>query len=164
MEVLETVVSLLQATGGSLVAQLDAGDKLLGDYIANVLMLSSKDLGSVSVSTKVALKNINSLWKLLRDFAVSNPFASVRPKYCQPLESKHTESLRDALKVRLGEDRLDCRTLVPLLKEFIISQLTEDHIGSNKSIKGTIGYSFLFSMSSYKLAYLSLPPVSPLFL
>jgi len=152
MEVLETAVSLLQATGGSLVAQLDVGDKLLGDYIANVLMLSSKELGSAAVSSKVALKNINSLWKLLRDFSVLDPFAGVRPKYRQVLDQDHFDSLKQALKIRLGEERLDCRILVPLLKEFIISQLGEDHIGAKKSIKGTIGY----KLAKQKFSSLSL--------
>lgn len=65
-------------TGGSFVQHLDVGDKTLGSYVQDVLMMDESDFHSTIISTQVCLKHIDSLYNLLRDFTVADIFAKVR--------------------------------------------------------------------------------------
>jgi len=134
LELLETCVSFLQATGGAFVQVLNVGDKTLGEYVKNVLLLESAEFGSKIISEQVCLKHIDSLWKLLRDFCVTDPFAAVSPKYREKLDAKAHEML---LKT---SDSLDKKVILPLLKEFITSRLSDEHYGKDKPIKEIVGF------------------------
>jgi hypothetical protein len=134
LELLETCISFLQATGGSFVQHLDVGDKPLGEYVKAVLLMEEAQFGSSLVSREVKLKHIDSLWKLLRDYTVVDPFANVRPKYRQPATQEQSELLVKVAPL------LDLDVLLPLVSEFICSQLTEDHLSADSDIKDTIGY------------------------
>eukprot|EP01006_Ploeotia_vitrea_P051306 TRINITY_DN67549_c12_g1_i1.p2 TRINITY_DN67549_c12_g1~~TRINITY_DN67549_c12_g1_i1.p2 ORF type:complete len:642 (+),score=400.22 TRINITY_DN67549_c12_g1_i1:28-1926(+) len=134
MELLETTISFLQATGGAFVQRLDIGDKPLGEYVQTVLLMDSKEFVSRTLLKEVCLKHIDALWRLLRDFTVVDPFTHVRTKYKAPLDEKQAELLQESV------DALKLDVLVPLLKEFICSQLTEDHMGDDADVKGTVGY------------------------
>jgi hypothetical protein len=133
-ELLETCISFLLATGGSFVQQLDIGDKKLGEYVKTVLLMEEAEFGSSIISQQVKLKHIDALWKLLRDLTVVDPFSVVHAKYKAALDEKSAQALATVC------DRLDTKMLVPMLKEFITDQLQEEHIGSDASIKVTIGY------------------------
>jgi len=80
------------------------------------------------------LKHIDSLWKLLRDFTIIDPFVNVHPKYRDPLDAKMGSQVAQAC------EHFDKSVLLPLMKEFIIAQLSEDHISVKESIKTIIGY------------------------
>jgi hypothetical protein len=134
LELLETCVSFLQATGGSFVQRLDVGEKTLGEYIRTVLLMKEADFGSRTISQQVRLKHIDSLWKLLRDVTVVDPFANVRPKYRESLDEKQSEALLAATAL------MDVEVLLPLLREFICGQLTEEHIDKESSLKATLGF------------------------
>jgi hypothetical protein len=54
LELLETCVSFLQATGGAFVQVLDVGEKPLGEYVKNVLLLESAEFGSKIISEQVS--------------------------------------------------------------------------------------------------------------
>lgn len=133
LELLETCISFLQATGGSFVQTLDVGEKKLGDYVKATLMMDEAEFGSRIVSDAVKLKQIDALWKLLRDFTVVDPFAQVRPKYKVALDEKQAALLTAAC------DRIDVKTIVPLLKEFIETSLSEDYMNEDASMAETVG-------------------------
>jgi hypothetical protein len=133
MELLETCISFLQATGGSFIQHLDVGEKTLGQYTKEVLMMEHAEFGSNIVSSQVRLKHIDSLWKLLRDYTVVDHFANVRPKYRQILdEPRAAEMLKDAKFLDLG-------VLLPLMKELITGPLTSDLMGANIALKDAMG-------------------------
>ncbi len=134
LELLETCVSFLQATGGAFVQVLDVGEKPLGEYVKNVLLLESAEFGSKIISEQVLLKHIDSLWKLLRDFCVTDPFAGVSPKYREKLDAASHDAL-----VKSAE-QFDRKLLLPLLKEFITSRLADEHYGKDKPIKEIVGF------------------------
>ncbi len=103
------------------------GEKPLGEYVKNVLLLESAEFGSKIISEQVLLKHIDSLWKLLRDFCVTDPFAGVSPKYREKLDAaSHEAMLKSA-------EQLDKKVLLPLLKEFITSRLADEHYGLHSS-------------------------------
>ena len=56
LELLDTCINLLQATGGNLIQRLDVGDQLLGDYASTVLLIDVVDFGSATISREVRLK------------------------------------------------------------------------------------------------------------
>jgi len=133
MELLETCISFLQATGGSFIQHLDVGEKTLGQYTKEVLMMEHAEFGSNIVSSQVRLKHIDSLWKLLRDYTVVDHFANVRPKYRQILdEQRAAVMLKDAKFLDLG-------VLLPLMKELITGPLTADLMGANIALKDAMG-------------------------
>jgi len=134
LELLETCISFLQATGGTAIQKLNVGDRLLGEYARSVLLLDA-DFGSTTISTEVKLMHLDSLWRLLKDTSIVEPFAIIRPKYKEPLDSD--PSVLDALKV-LGASNVEL--LLPLLKDFMTSYLVEDHISATSTIKENFGF------------------------
>jgi len=159
MELLETCISFLQATGGTFIQHLDVGEKTLGQYTKEVLMMEHADFGSNIVSSQVQLKHIDCLWKLLRDFTVVDHFANVRPKYRQILdESRAAGLIKDAKFLELG-------ILLPLMKELITGPLTSDLMGANISLKETMGHlqhddTYLMDLPWFKDYFLDDLPMS----
>jgi len=82
----------------------------------------------------VKLKHIDSLWKILRDFTVIDPFVNIHPKYREPLDTKSLEVVQQAA------EHFDRVLLLPVFKEFLIGQLTEETFNAKESIKNTIGF------------------------
>mmetsp|Transcript_2295 Transcript_2295/g.4234 ORF Transcript_2295/g.4234 Transcript_2295/m.4234 type:complete len:332 (+) Transcript_2295:124-1119(+) len=134
MELLETCISFLQATGGTYIQRLEVGEKTLGEYVSTVLMLNQAEFQSKVVVQQVCLKHIDSLYKLLKSLTTVDLFANVRPKYRETLDQKMAQELGE---IALS---LDTRSLCPLLQDFVTEQLKEDHISADESIKTIIGY------------------------
>jgi len=130
LELLETCISFLQATGGT----LDVAELTLGDYVKNVLLLETAEFGSAIIAQHVQLKHIDSLWRLLRDFAVADPFANVHPKYRVAFKDQ-----KDQEAVAQAAESMDKTVLLPIMKEYLISQLKEAHTNAAATIKSTIG-------------------------
>jgi len=143
LELLETCISFLQATGGSFVQTLDVGEKKLGEYVKTVLMMDEAEFGSRLIGDVVRLKHIDSLWRLLREYTVVDPFEAVRPKYKEPLDEKLAASLTHAC------EKLDTRTLLPCLRDFIEEILTEDYMNVAATIKEMIGQRAVGDPPSY---------------
>eukprot|EP00457_Paulinella_chromatophora_P000419 gb/GEZN01000419.1/.p1 GENE.gb/GEZN01000419.1/~~gb/GEZN01000419.1/.p1 ORF type:complete len:1217 (-),score=225.46 gb/GEZN01000419.1/:414-4064(-) len=135
LELLETCIQIIQTTGGSTVQTLDIGSYLLLDYVKGVLMMKDATFGSDFIHTRIALKHIDGLWILLRDFTVVNPFATVRPKYKQPLTKQQTDDLLDACSEHGG---LDLGVLMPVFKSMIIEYMSEDTLGG--TVKDALAY------------------------
>jgi len=135
LELLETCIQFLQATGGAAnIQQLDVGEIKLGDYVKSVLMMKEAEFGSNIISSRVLLKHIDSLWRLLRDYTVVNPFANVRPRYKAPLDGKQKEKLLASCA------KLDLVVLLPLMKDMIVSSLNEDTFGTEAKLKDSLAY------------------------
>jgi hypothetical protein len=119
LELLETVISFLTATGGSYVQRLDVGDKLLMDYVRNVLLLEAEGAThSSTLAREVRLKHVDALYQGLRAFCVVDLFACVRPKYKWLLE----ETTAERLRMVAGYMKLPL--LMPVFKDFILAQVS----------------------------------------
>jgi len=142
LELLEVCISFLLTTGGSFAQHLDeqVANKLLSKYIKQDLLMDDNskesEFDSKTISQQVQLKHIDSLWKLLRDCTVTDVFANVRPKYRQLLGEKQ----KSVLTMLCQQKKLDLDVLLPLMKEFVTSQLREDQTAASRSIKETIGF------------------------
>ena len=134
LDLLETCISFLQSTGGSYIQHLDVGEKTLGEYTKDVLLMKDAEFGSRVVSHSVQLKHVDALWKLLRNITEVDPFANVRQKYREEMDEKSVELVMEA------GAHLDKSILLPAMKEFISSQLVEDHISADGHIKEIVGY------------------------
>lgn len=143
LELLETCVSFLSVTGGSFVQRLDSavGEMTLSEYLRTVLLLDEAGLGSRVVAQQVRLKHIEALWNLLQSLTAdaSDAFSKVHPKYCEPLGDVATEQLTEAAS------QLDCTTLLPVFKSFVVRQLADDDthtatITPDSNIKENIGW------------------------
>jgi hypothetical protein len=132
LELLDTCIAFLMAAGDQSL-RLDIGDMSLGQYVRTVLCMEEVEFGSPLVTTKVKLKHMDCLRKLLRDYTVVDPFASVRPKYRLPLDEKEQDVLTKAAST------MDLAILCPVLKEFIIEQLKEEHLSSHTTMKDVAG-------------------------
>jgi len=142
LELLEVCISFLLTTGGSFAQHLDeqVSNKLLSKYIKQDLLMDDNskesEFDSKTISQQVQLKHIDSLWKLLRDCTVTDVFANVRPKYRQLLSDKPKAALLSLCQ----QKKLDLDILLPLMKDFITSQLREDQTAATRSVKETIGF------------------------
>jgi len=136
LELLETCVSFLQATGGTTVRELKVGNQKLGEYAQTTLMMKEAEFGSKVVSSRVLLKHVDALWRLLRDFTVVNPFANVRPRYKAKLDEKLKAELLDV------SHKFDLPILLPAMKDCMMSQLSEDTLGAEMMLKETLDYWF----------------------
>lgn len=150
LEVLDTAISFLQATGGSVVQTLDAsvGSMLLAQYLSTVLLLDPAALRSRVVVAGVRLRHVDALWTLLHDFTSCDPFANLSPIYCEELSDEDKSALTVA--VQNGGDggegaaglslAAHIAELLPLLKDFMIAQLSEEHIGKNLPVTAIVGH------------------------
>lgn len=120
LELLETCISFLQATGGSFVQKLEVGEKKLGEYVKTVLLMEEAEFSSNTISQTVRLKHVDALWKLLRDYTVVDPFASVQARYREPIDEKMREV------VTASVEHLDLKQMMPLMKEFMQTQCGEN--------------------------------------
>jgi len=133
LELLDTCISFLMAAGDQSL-RLDVGDMSLGQYVRTVLCMEEVEFGSSLIATKVKLKHIDCLRKLLRDFTVVDPFASVRPKYRAPLDEKDQALLTERAA------KMDLNVLCSVLKEYIISILSEDNQSATHTIKSVMDF------------------------
>eukprot|EP00463_Aulacantha_scolymantha_P003853 TRINITY_DN477_c1_g1_i1.p1 TRINITY_DN477_c1_g1~~TRINITY_DN477_c1_g1_i1.p1 ORF type:complete len:164 (-),score=24.21 TRINITY_DN477_c1_g1_i1:479-901(-) len=92
--------------------------------------------GSKVVCQQVQLKHIDCLYRTLKDYTTVDPFSNVRSKYRDPLDEKTAEHLVQDVAPKLKLD-----LVLPVLKEFIATRLTEDTLGSSLSIKEMMFYS-----------------------
>jgi len=131
---LETCISFLQVTGGSFIQKLDVGDQNLTTYVKDVLLMDKADFMSKTISQKVKLKHIDSLWTLLKDYTTIDPFESVHGKYKAKLDEKEV----DALKSAAPKLKLD-KTL-PVMMSMIREKLGENGPNPKTSIHDNLGF------------------------
>jgi len=142
LELLEVCISFLLTTGGSFAQHRDelVSNKLLSKHSKQDLLMDDNskesEFDSKTISQQVQLKHIDSLWKLLRDCTVTDAFANVRPKYRQALHEKSKTVLLSLVQ----QKKLDLDILLPIMKDFITSQLREDQTAATRTIKETIGF------------------------
>jgi energy-coupling factor transporter ATP-binding protein EcfA2 len=137
LQLLDTIIALLQSTGGSIIQHFDSkvAEMALGTYVEQVLLLNPQQaFSSNSIAKNVQLKHIQALYELLQGLLVVDIFANVHKKYRAKLEQKAIEAVRAEIQ------HLDLIILLPAYKDFILTQLTEEHIAVNSSIISTIGY------------------------
>ena len=123
LEMLETVVSFITATGGSFVATLDTSvrDLQLAMYIKTVLLMDEGvELGRV-ITTNVQLKHLESLWNVLTDMCVIDPMAGVSPKYKQELSPDDAAALNAYLGKLAENEKND---LVGVMKSYVTLRTT----------------------------------------
>ena len=96
LELLDTALSFLQATGGSFAQLTHLGDTLLEEYLQTVLLVKNKVFASQVVSTTLRVRHIDALYKLLRRKLVADPFEKVLSKYKKPLPASHMRKLEAA--------------------------------------------------------------------
>jgi hypothetical protein len=100
LDLLETVIAFVTATGGSLITQLSEeklGHMKLGQYVSEVLMLSVDGGGgggggggvtlSRVVQQQTQLTHLEALYHLLSDITTCDVFAKVHEAYKKPLHS-----------------------------------------------------------------------------
>lgn len=132
-------------TGGNMVQHLEIGEKLLGEYVASVLLMDAqavrqtlglKSSGASVFTTQLRLKHIESVHSALRDYLTVDPFAQVRLKYKQPLDEQSAQMVTGTAR----QGTLDLSVLLQVMKTFIIASLSEDTINDKVSIKETLSY------------------------
>ena len=96
LEMLDTALSFLQATGGSFAQLTHLGDTLLEEYLQTVLLVKEKVFASQAVASTLRVRHIDALYKLLRKKLVTNPFEKVMAKYKKPLPVSHVKQLEAA--------------------------------------------------------------------
>lgn len=135
LDVLETAVSLLCATGGSFVRQLDdsVAGMPLGRYLKTVLLLDDA-VASRAISGQVLLMHLESLWNLLVELTSCDIFAKISFKYRQPLDDETKSVLLQML------DILELDDLLPLLRGFIVEHLHEEHIDPKSCLKDNLAW------------------------
>jgi len=134
MRLLETCISFLQATGGSLVQKLDVADLKISDYVKDVLLMDDVIFGSETVKRNMKLKHIDGLFKILRGYTVADVFEAVRPKYKDSLDQKATSIVKDSLR------KLNLEVLLPAMQEAIIQYLSEGNMSADGPIHEFLGY------------------------
>jgi len=131
LEILETAISFLGATGRSSSKSLDASveDMEMSQYLQTFLLIKeSTDAWTRSVQ----LKHLEGLWDLLNEIAEIDPFEGVSKRYCEPLPERLLQKLRQKAR------EMDLQILCPVLKRFISSQLKEEIIDKDSSSKEAI--------------------------
>jgi len=137
VDLVETVVSLLNGTGGNL--SLDnLGETLLSVYVKNVLQITEK-LASVAIEQQVRLNQLESLWGFLSEIANTDIFASVLPKYKRDLSLSSQQSLQEAYKHAAFSSNVE--KLYENLKLWILHHLLENVMNENLTLINSFGYS-----------------------
>jgi len=134
--IVEICIGFLSTTGGEHIKL--GGEVSLTDYIKNTLLL--EDVGEVlsgTISKVVQLQNIISLWNLLEEKLIVDPFEHILPKYKEelPADIKYLVEMNAPFFVDHKAE------LLSIWKEFILNFLNEGggHIGVNMTVKGVIG-------------------------
>ena len=130
--IVEICIGFLSATSTQ-VQSID-GEIMVQDYVKNTLLLQdSFVLTSGSTAAKVVrLSNIVSLWNLLEDKLIVDPFEPILSKYKQPL----TPAISDELLHHFRNlQAFEIAELLPIWKETILNYLTEGHMGVNFPIR-----------------------------
>uniref|UniRef100_A0A7S2DCV1 RZ-type domain-containing protein n=1 Tax=Octactis speculum TaxID=3111310 RepID=A0A7S2DCV1_9STRA len=139
LEVLETAVAFLTATGGSFVHQLDTsvGEITLAQYVAKVLLMerATEDLGH-AISASVQLKHLEALWNVLTELTKIDPFAAVSPKYKVDLSEDNAVQLRRYLD-KLDEAKV--ATLRDHLKTLVTTYFVEESMSPTASLSVALG-------------------------
>lgn len=143
LELLETVVAFLSATGGSIVRTLDemVGNMLLSKYVRTVLM-AEDDFGSRAITQQVYLKNIEALWELLTDRTSCDIFGKVHKEYRKPLSKRAENDLQEMLK----NEEFDTGRLLPVMKKFIVENLQEKIMKEDLPVSVCMGHCELDDM------------------
>lgn len=134
LEHLETCINFLQTTGGADLASLKVHNLSLVQYSSQHLQMTDIDFKSPTITTTVLLKHLESLWKVLRDFTVVNPFLRISQKYKTPLDEKMKTQLRTFAK------ELDLGEFLAAVKDYMLNSLEEEIIGQNQLLCDALGY------------------------
>jgi hypothetical protein len=131
LELLETVMVLLSATGGD--AVLSVGNTQLLTYVETTLQMGNADFGSSYVEKNVKLKHLDQLHEVLKDF--TGMTAQVRSKYKVALAPEDEEALASTL---VYFEEMDL--LLASFKFYIREVLTQDYTSDKSSIKSMLEY------------------------
>jgi len=134
LEMLDTALSFLQATGGSFAQLTHLGDTLLEEYLQTVLLVKEKVFASQVVATTLRVRHIDALYKLLRKKLVSNPFEKVMAKFKKPLPAVH------ARKLEAATGRMDVDALLRALENLLTEQLTGGSLNDTGSLKACLDW------------------------
>jgi len=135
-EMVDTCVAFLLETGGS---RLDSSARELPllEYAQDVLLLGDAQLGArTGCFSGVQLRHIEALRRLLQDCSSREPLSLVSHKYCEPLDMHQTEALRAFASGVQGARLL---LLVQAMRDFVISQLKEEHLGQDSQLAMCLG-------------------------
>jgi len=137
IEVLETAISFLTATGGSFMKRLDetVGEMMLLQYLRTVLLMDdTTQIGSRAIIQQVQLKHLEALWNLLSSITEVDPLENISQRYTEPLSDRMSKLLKTRGKL------MEIGTLIPLLKGFIVNQLIEGTMDPESKAKDNIGW------------------------
>lgn len=134
MQVVETCIAFLRATGGELQAfDVEARQMLLSDYVKKVL-LSKQHLPSETAATEVRLCHLASLLAILEELVDEDPLAAVSERYKVQLP----DHLSGALRAAAG--RLELNVLLPVYRSFVLARLREEYLSASESLKTALGF------------------------
>ncbi len=136
LELVLVGIAFLNGTGGAIVGKLseEVANTLLADYLQNVLLMRDVRLSSRSVSSHIRLKHLSALKDLLEELTDNDPFRRISSRYKQQLSSEEVRQVRD-----MAAD-IDLAVLMPVFKEFVVSQLGEEHLAADTTLAAVLGY------------------------
>ncbi len=128
-------ISFLQGTGTFRLDE-EVGETFLVDYVANVLLMKNVTLGSRTLAQFARLKHLAAVRELLEELTDPDIFSKVSPKYKVPFP-------RDDASLAACAAKCDLAAVLPLLREFISSQLAEEHLSGEAGLVDSFGYTEL---------------------
>jgi len=144
LDLLETVIAFVTATGGSLITQLSEeklGMMKLGQYVSEVLMLPVEGGdGGVSLSRVVQhqtqLTHLEALYNLLSEITNCDIFAKVHEAYKKPLHIMSRRALDDdvLLNPAFTQPSSHLTSFLLTLKTFICESLQDKVIASSQTL------------------------------
>jgi len=135
--VVEDAVGFLTSVGGGNVRGID-GEMPLAKYIQEVLLIPVAEwehVATPTVTNAVRLKHLQSLVVCLEELQQGDVTDRVASAYTEPLP----KAVRDSLMASVGQ--VDLGVFLPILREFMTSQLTTPSWPTDAPLKEYLGYS-----------------------
>jgi hypothetical protein len=134
LEIVETAISFISSTGGSMVKTLDRqlGETLFSEYIRTVLLIQ-EDLLSRSISKNICLKHLASFLDLLNSLTSSDVFQKVAAIYKGELSAESRALLESAAPL------LEIGLILPPFRAFLTSFCTDENMSPGFDLRDSLG-------------------------
>ena len=133
---LETCINFLNATGGSFVERLgdEVGEMALSSYLADDLLMDAREIATfgLAIRQQIKLKHLEALWDLLQSLTDVDLFVAVLVQFRRELTPTATSALTQAAPL------LELDSLLPAMKDFILSQLTREGTSADGPLRETL--------------------------
>ena len=131
MRYVEMCISFIGSITSSTQASID-GSVLLGSYIVNTLMINNdiwSKITTQAISQQVQLCHLQSFYMELEEKMNGSPLDNVEKAYREFMDEKTKRDVRNSIK------HLDLTILLPVLRQFLVEQLTETKWEIDASLK-----------------------------